>query len=95
MFAVLLAAFFAAIASISGGSHLGWLLFVPPFSPFLLLLRAPETLSPMSQILAVGLTVLATSAAGWFAVSRVTLTGAVDRPRRAVGAPTANVADAV
>jgi ABC-type Na+ efflux pump permease subunit len=94
MFAVLLAAFFAAITSVSGAGDLGWLLYAPPFTPFLLLLRAPESLSLMSQVLAAGLTVLATFAAGWVAVRRVTLTGNVDRPRRVVGLVTANIADA-
>jgi ABC-2 type transport system permease protein len=96
MFAVLLAAFFAAIAAISGSGGLDWLIYAPPFTPFMLLLRAPESLSATSQILAAGLTVLATVVAGRVAVSRVTLTGAEDRSRgEAPRVSTLNPADAV
>ena len=39
MFAVLLAVFFAALASAGGGHNLAWLVFVPPFTPFMLLMQ--------------------------------------------------------
>jgi ABC-2 type transport system permease protein len=50
MFAVLLAAFFAAMASAGGGPVTSWLAIAPPFSPFVLLALPPGALSPAAQI---------------------------------------------
>ena len=76
MFAVLLAAFFAALAGVSGAAgRLDWLLYVPPFTPFMLLLKAPGTLPVTSQIIAVGLLISATAVAGRLAIGRLTLSG--------------------
>ncbi|HWY15190.1 MAG TPA: ABC transporter permease [Rhizomicrobium sp.] len=72
MFAVLLAAFFVALACAFGARE-SWLLYVPPFTPFLLLMHAPTELSAASQLEAVGLVLLATAAAGWLAIGRLTV----------------------
>jgi ABC-2 type transport system permease protein len=73
MFAVLLAAFFAALfASVGTGKTLGWLLFVPPFAPFMLLL-APSV-SWSQYALAIGLLAVSTLAAGKLAAERLSLT---------------------
>jgi len=76
MFAVLLVAFFGALTSISGDvTGLAWLLYVPPFAPFVLLLHAPEDISATSQLCAVGLTLAATAVAGRLATGCLTLSG--------------------
>jgi ABC-2 type transport system permease protein len=72
MFAVLLAAFFVALACAYGARD-SWLLYVPPFTPFLLLMHAPGDLSFASQLEATGLLLLATVVAGWLAISRLTV----------------------
>ncbi|HEY2447013.1 MAG TPA: ABC transporter permease [Rhizomicrobium sp.] len=72
MFAILLAAFFVALAC-ALGAHEGWLLYVPPFTPFLLLMHAPESLPLASQVEAVGALLVATVAAAWLAIARLTV----------------------
>lgn len=72
MFAVLLAAFFVALAC-AYGAHESWLLYVAPFTPFLLLIHAPGDLAPASQMEAIVLLILATIAAAWLAVGRLTI----------------------
>jgi len=73
MFAVLLAAFFAALFASAGAEKaLGWLLFVPPFAPFMLLL-APSV-SWSQEALAIGLLAASTLAAGKLAAGRLSLT---------------------
>lgn len=66
MFAVLLMVFFATIASISTvGRALRWLSYLPPFTPFMLLIR-PQPLG--SELAALVLTAVAAVAAGGLAV---------------------------
>jgi ABC-2 type transport system permease protein len=79
MFAVLLAVFFSALTGVSD-SGLSWLLYVPPFTPFVLLLRAPADLSSVSQALAIGLLVIATAGITWLAIGRLTLSGTRLKP---------------
>jgi len=91
MFAVLLAAFFAALASTAGASRaLDWLVYLPPFAPFLLLLKAPGDLSAGSQVIALGLLTLAAVVCGRAALRGVELGSArvISRGsrQRAVGA---------
>jgi len=81
MFAVLLAAFFVALAAVSGAAgKLAWLVFAPPFTPFMLLLEPPGTLPARAQLASVALTLAATALAGRVAVGRLTLSGAANRP---------------
>lgn len=62
MFAVLLAAFFVSLASVAGASsRLNWLVWAPPFTPFMLLLQPPSAISPAQLALSLG--ILAASAA--------------------------------
>ena len=78
MFAVLLAAFFAALtASLGGAAQLSWLVYAPPFTPFMLLLHPPGELSFGAQASALGLLALATLGAGRCAVRGLALS-----PRR-------------
>lgn len=62
MFAVLLVAFFATMAAAGeAGARLAWLTFVPPFTPFMLLVRPPA--SPGAEALALLELAVATAAA--------------------------------
>jgi ABC-2 type transport system permease protein len=75
MFAVLLAAFFAALfASAGADKALGWLLFVPPFAPFMLLLTPSVNWS--QEALAIGLLATSTLVAGKLAAGRLSLSHA-------------------
>ncbi len=75
MFVVLLAAFFMALfATASGPSQLAsWLVFVPPFTPFLLLLQTPDSMSFVAQAIALGLVMLSAVFVSGFAVSRLAI----------------------
>ncbi len=74
MFAVLLAAFFAALAAAgSGGAKLAWLVYLPPFTPFMLLLRAPGAYSLATQATALGLLGLCALAAAKLAMRGLVL----------------------
>ena len=81
MFAVLLAAFFATLAAMRTGGRLAWLALAPPFTPFMLLLNAPGSMSVATQILAVVLSLAGSAIAGGLAVRRLTLSGAPERQR--------------
>lgn len=71
MFAVLLAVFFAALVSAGGGaSGLGWLVYAPPFTPFLLLLHPQPLLIEIATLAGLA---AASLVAGWMAVQAVTL----------------------
>jgi ABC-2 type transport system permease protein len=77
MFAVLLAAFFAALIAAGGGAHaLSWLVFVPPFTPFMLLLIPPSQLGGAAETTALCLLAVAALAAGRVAVARLNLSPA-------------------
>jgi len=65
MFMILMAAFFVALASAGGVKPgLSWLLYVPPFTPFILLMQ-PATLA--AEIAASALLLVSACGAGWFA----------------------------
>lgn len=67
MFVLLLAAFFAALMSVSPGSVAPWLVYVPPFTPFLLLVGSPQDVAGVTQI--VLLVLLLFLAAGMIAIA--------------------------
>jgi ABC-2 type transport system permease protein len=75
MFAVLLAAFFAALTAAAGGAgaRLAWLVYAPPFTPFMLLLRAPGEIPLGQQLAALTLLALAAAAAAVWAVRTLTV----------------------
>lgn len=74
MFAVLLAVFFAALAATgNGGEHLAWLVYAPPFTPFMLLLKPPAI---AGLAVAISLMIAAITASAWFAVRGVSLKSA-------------------
>jgi ABC-type Na+ efflux pump permease subunit len=80
MFAVLLMVFFATMTASGGAARgLGWLVFLPPFTPFMLLVqpRPPEV-----ELAAIALLVAATVCAGVLAVRATTLDGAASRRPR-------------
>jgi ABC-2 type transport system permease protein len=80
MFAVLLAAFFAALLAAGGaGGPLAWLIYLPPFTPFMLLLAPPGSVGVVTET--VTLLLLAASAllAGRMAIRRLDLTPASPR----------------
>jgi ABC-2 type transport system permease protein len=85
MFTVLLAAFFAALAAVGGGAgQLAWLVYVPPFAPFMLLLEPPGTYSLSTEVVALVLMGVATMIACWMAVRGLQLApGPVVRRRLA------------
>jgi ABC-type Na+ efflux pump permease subunit len=59
MFGVLLVAFFAALASAMGAAaSLGWLIWAPPLTPFMLLLTPNAGLSVSARLAALALTAL-------------------------------------
>jgi ABC-2 type transport system permease protein len=74
MFTVLLAAFFVALAAASGTGGLGWMTYVPPFTPFMLLLQAPGDTPLAGQLAAGALLAVAAFGAGAWAVSSLRLT---------------------
>ena len=81
---LLFAVFFVSMATALGGaSGLQWLVYVPPFTPFMLLLKPPGA---MTQACATLLLVLVTLAAAFWAargLSRGTLLPAISRGRSA------------
>lgn len=60
LFLVLLAAFFFALAAPAEG--ISWLTYLPPLTPFLLLVSSPGSVAVMSQAILMGVMVLATLA---------------------------------
>jgi ABC-2 type transport system permease protein len=65
MFAVLLAVFFTAMVMVQPAGDLAWLVYVPPFAPFALLM-SPQAAGV--EAIALGLLAVATVAAGFCAV---------------------------
>ena len=77
MFITLLAAFLIALGSVStgGNSLLSWLVYVPPFTPFLLLLSPPSAIALLPQILILGLLIAASMGMFALATSRLSYSG--------------------
>jgi ABC-2 type transport system permease protein len=74
MFAVLLAAFFVALTGMSGHeTSLYWLVYLPPFTPFMLLLSGAGQISAISQAGALMLMLATIAIAGRLATGRVSL----------------------
>ena len=65
LFGLLLAAFFVAlVSSIGAGQRLDWLLWVPPFTPFVLLTKAPGALPLLQEVASCALLLLGAVVAG-------------------------------
>ena len=76
MFAVLLVVFFVTLAGISGAAGgLHWLVYVPVFTPFLLLLWDPNQMSVATQLGPICLMLASIAVAGRFATDRLKLSG--------------------
>jgi ABC-2 type transport system permease protein len=80
MFAVLLLGFFCAMTAATGGAGLSWLVYLPPFSPFLLLMQAPGQMAVWSQVLSLCGLAAATGVAGAWAVGRLSLSAGIGLP---------------
>ena len=65
MFATLLVVFFTALATTGGAHSLAWLVYVPPFTPFMLLIQ-PQPAGV--ELVALDLLAAAIVLAGWLAV---------------------------
>jgi len=70
MFATLLVVFFTAMASTAGAHSLAWLVYIPPFTPFMLLIQ-PQPAGV--ELVALDLLAAATVLAGWLAVRALRL----------------------
>jgi ABC-2 type transport system permease protein len=74
MFTVLLVVFFVALGGISGAAGtFHWLIYVPPFTPFLLLLWDPSQISAATELVALCLMLVSIAIAGWLAAGRLTV----------------------
>jgi ABC-2 type transport system permease protein len=72
MFVLLLAAFFIALISVSTASEASpWLMYLPPFTPFLLLLSPSGAIAPGTQALLLGVLLLASLLIAAFAAARL------------------------
>lgn len=76
MFAILLVAFFTSMAS-AEGLNLSWLVYVPPFTPFMILVSDPNTLTIAEETLGLFTFMLASGAAIRFAERRLQLSAGV------------------
>ena len=72
LFLLLLAAFFIALAAPAGASS--WLVYLPPFTPFLLLVNMPGTVAAMSQAILMGILLLASAALLFLAARLLSIT---------------------
>lgn len=74
LFAMLLAVFFTSLnLGLKGGPAMDWLVYLPPFTPFILIL-APHHFDPLTQIASLIGLLLATSIVGRWAIRGTTLT---------------------
>jgi ABC-2 type transport system permease protein len=73
MFAVLLVVFFTAMAAALGAHGLGWLVYLPPFTPFMLLMQ-PQPAGV--ALTALALLAAAAAVAAWLAVRTLRLSRA-------------------
>ncbi|HUO97037.1 MAG TPA: ABC transporter permease [Rhizomicrobium sp.] len=76
MFVVLLAAFFISLASVAGPSST-WLAYLPPFTPFLVLLFRDGSLGAATQLVLVVEMILASLAAAWFAAASLSISAGI------------------
>lgn len=73
MFGVLLIAFFAALASAMGAAAaLDWMIWIPPLTPFMLLLTPGAQMPTATALAALGVTALGAMFAGWLAAQSLT-----------------------
>ena len=76
MFAVLLAAFFAVLfTGLGAAPAIPWLLYLPPLTPFMLLLSPPGALAPPIEAAAFASLAVSAAAAGLLAIRSITLAG--------------------
>jgi ABC-2 type transport system permease protein len=61
LFLVLLAAFFVALGALQNSALPSWLIYVPPFTPFLLLVNSASDVAAMSQAILLGMLIAASA----------------------------------
>lgn len=81
VFGVLLIVFFTILAQLRGGALPDWLIWAPPFTPFLLMIRDPASLSAPQTLLAWGIMLASAAAILVFAARNVGVDGAARRWR--------------
>jgi ABC-type Na+ efflux pump permease subunit len=62
LFLVLLAAFFVALGALGSAGVPSWLIYIPPFTPFLLLVNSASDVAAMSQAILLGMLISASVA---------------------------------
>jgi ABC-type Na+ efflux pump permease subunit len=75
MFVVLLAGFFAALTTAGKSAALSWLVWVPPFTPFVLLANSPDGVPFMSQTILLGFLLVAALAMQFLGARLLSVTG--------------------
>jgi ABC-type Na+ efflux pump permease subunit len=75
MFGILLIVLFVTLSGLWQVYPL-WLVYLPPFAPFILLMHEAKDYSFVCQAVSLGLLILLTALAGWLAIGRFTLSGA-------------------
>jgi ABC-type Na+ efflux pump permease subunit len=73
LFAVLLVVFFVTLRGTFGAAGEHWLIYVPVFTPFLLLLSDPNQMSVATQLGAICVMLASIAVAGWLATGRLTV----------------------
>ncbi|MDB5436832.1 MAG: transporter permease [Phenylobacterium sp.] len=98
IFGVLLLVFFVALAQLGGGAHgMAWMVWIPVFTPFILLIEPPGALDLSQTAVALGGMAATTAVFGWMATRALTdsalrLPGM--RRRAAIDSPQLQPADA-
>lgn len=72
MFIVLVIAFFVALGC-AGAPDAGWLVFVPPFTPFLMLLAAPGAIAPAWELVLIGVLLMSATVAASFGAAMLSI----------------------
>jgi ABC-2 type transport system permease protein len=76
VFGVLLLVFFVALAQLGGGAQgAAWLVWIPVFTPFILLMEPPGTLDLAQTVVALSGMAAATAVFGWLATRALTDSG--------------------
>lgn len=73
VFVLLLAGFFVALGSAGDPAGWPWLIYIPPFTPFLLLIKSPGTVAETTQILLLSGQLLAAIVMSWWTARLLTI----------------------
>jgi ABC-2 type transport system permease protein len=78
LFMLLLAGFFVAVGTLGGTHGVSWLGYLPPFTPFLLLVSSPGAVSISAQVLLLGMTLAASLLMTWLAARLLSVSPPTD-----------------